>query len=274
MNWLSILDYLDNHALGLARTLVIAIVGFFIARWVKKRLYHFLEQHAANRTIQLYAVNIAYTFILIILMVILLGQLGVSTTSLIALLGASGITIGLALKDSFSNIASGFMIIILKPFKIGDLVEISGKIGTIDQINLITTRLKTANNEGIYVPNAKIFNDKIINKTFKETRRIDLSISISYSSDLLQAKAILNELIREDERILTVPTPTIAVKELADSAVVIAVRPWVNNSDYGKVRFSLLESIKTRFDQHGIVIPYPQMEVILHHNNQQGNKTS
>jgi len=178
-------------------------------------------------------------------------------------LGALGLAVGLALKDSLSNIAAGIMIILFRPFRIGDAVTIAGVTGSVQQIGLFNTVLHTPDNQKIIVPNSKILGDIITNITANETRRIDLVVGISYEDDIDKAKAILWELAAKDQRILKDPAPTIAVAELADSSVNLVFRPWVKTSDYWAVRFDLTEQIKKTFDAEGVSIPYPQQDVHL-----------
>jgi small conductance mechanosensitive channel len=193
-----------------------------------------------------------------------LGQLGIETLSIVAVVGAAGLAIGLALKDSLGNFAAGVMILIFRQFKSGDLIEAAGVIGEVEALDLLSTRLRTADNRTVFVPNGKLLNDNIINYSLKGTLRLDLVIGVSYDTDLSQARELLQEVLGEHPRVLREPEPTIGVLELADSKVRLAVRPWVENSDYWTVFFDLQELIKCRFDAAGIRIPYPQREVHLH----------
>lgn len=263
MDWQTIAIYLQGHTVTIVRALATLLVGILIARRVKLSLSELLKAHTKDPTLKLYVVNLVYALILVVLSLMLLGQLGVPTTSLITLLGASSLAVGLALKDSLSNIAGGLMLIGQKPFRIGDTIEVSGSLGTVDQINLFNTRIKTPNNEGIYIPNGKLLNDKINNKTFQQSRRLDLSIGISYDADLTKAKDIVHGILSADARILTHPAPVVGVKELADSALVLAVRPWVHKQDYGRVQLDLLEKIKVAFDDNQIEIPYQQLDITV-----------
>lgn len=193
-----------------------------------------------------------------------LDQLGVDTTSLVAILGAAGLAIGLSLQDSLKNFAAGVMLLLFKPFKAGDFVEAGGTSGSIKKIGIFTTTMTTPDNKEIIVPNGNIYGGNITNFSAKETRRVDMVVGIGYDADLLKAKEILKEMVAADERILAEPAPTVAVSELADSSVNFVVRPWVKAADFWGVKFDFTEAVKLRFDQEGISIPFPQMDVHLH----------
>ncbi len=192
-----------------------------------------------------------------------MGQLGTETASLVAISAAAGLAIGLALQGSLANFASGVMLIIFRPLKVGDFVEAGGATGTVREIGIFTSILSSPDNKKIYVPNANLTGAKIINYSAFGTRRIDLVAGVSYGDSLDLVKATLEQILAEDDRILTDPAPTIAVLELADSSVNFAVRPWVKEEDYWDVRFDTQEKIKQRFDEKGISIPFPQQDVHL-----------
>lgn len=204
--------------------------------------------------------------ILIVLMAVL-KQLGFDTNSLLALVGAAGLAIGLALQSSLQNFAAGFMLIIFKPFKNGDFVELVNTAGVVEKINIFSTTLRSGDNKEITVSNGSIYTNTIINYSSRNSRRIDLVIGISYESDLKKAKELLIKLINENTRVLKDPAPEVAVSELADSSVNFVVRPWVSTDAYWSVRFELIEKIKLTFDANGIVIPFPQMSVHLNKLN-------
>jgi len=193
-----------------------------------------------------------------------LSQLGIQTTSFIAILGAAGLAIGLALQGSLANFAAGVMMLIFKPFKIGDFIEGAGVSGTVEVIEIFNTQLRTGDNKLIIIPNAKLTSNNITNYSAKPTRRIELIIGIGYDDDIKKAKDILIQMLGDEKRILTDPAPFVGVKELADSSVNFTVRPWVKSSDFWPVTFGLTEAIKLRFDKEGINIPYPQQDVHLY----------
>ncbi len=193
-----------------------------------------------------------------------LNELGVDTTSLVAILGAAGLAIGLSLQGSLQNFAAGVMLLVFRPFKAGDVVEAGGAAGVVKSISIFTTIMTSGDNKEIIVPNGQIYSGTITNYSAKETRRVDMVVGIGYDADLKRAKEVLKELAAADSRILQDPAPTIAVAELADSSVNFVVRPWVKAADFWAVKFDFTEAVKLRFDQEGISIPFPQMDVHLH----------
>lgn len=252
-----------DKGIVLASSLFNLLVGLLVIRFISGRLSVYFKKKIKDPTIALFLLNIIYGAMILILSIMVLTKLGVPSASLLTVLGAGSLAIGLSIKDSLSNIASGIMLIFLRPFRIGDSVEAGGVFGSILQVNLFSTKLKTANNQVIYLPNKNIMNGRIDNYSEMPTRRIDLPVGVSYSAKLDEVKAVLLDIINEDERILKSPEPYIGVTSLADSAVIISVRPWVNKGDYALVLARLQETIKNRFDEKGIAIPYPQMDVHL-----------
>ena len=208
--------------------------------------------------------NIAYGILLVAVVLAAVDSLGVNVTSLMAILGAAGLAVGLALKDSLSNFASGVMIIIFRPFNIGDFVTAGGSSGVVDEIGLFATLMHTGDNQRIIVPNSAILNGTIVNTSALSTRRIDLVIGIGYDDNIGQARDIIMGILEADERIFKDPAPDVAVAELGDSSINLNVRPWVNAADYWTVRPDLLEHIKVQLDSAGISIPYPQQDVHMH----------
>jgi small conductance mechanosensitive channel len=199
--------------------------------------------------------------LLLFVIIAALSQLGIDTTSLIALLGAAGLAIGLSLQSSLSNFASGVMLIIFRPFTKGDFVEAGGATGVVDRISIFTTTMTTPDNKEVIVPNGAILGGNITNFSARPTRRVDMVFGISYDDDLKKAKDILTEIIAADDRVLAEPAPVITVGELADSSVNFLVRPWANSGDYWGVLWDTTEAVKLKFDEAGISIPYPQMDV-------------
>ena len=198
---------------------------------------------------------------LLVVIIASLNQLGVDTTSLIALIGAAGLAVGLALQGTLQNFAAGVMLIIFRPFKTGDFVEAGGCAGIVENVSIFNTVMRTGDNKEVTIPNGAIYGGTITNYSAKPTRRVDLVFGIGYDDDIKKAKAILEQLMNDDERILSDPAPLVAVGELADSSVNFNVRPWVNSADYWGVYFDLTENVKLAFDAAGISIPYPQMDV-------------
>jgi small conductance mechanosensitive channel len=211
--------------------------------------------------------NIFYLILMIAVLIASMSQLGVDTTSLIAVLGAAGLAIGLALQGSLSNFASGVLIVVLRPFRAGDFVEAGGKMGIVMKIELFSTTMRTPDNKILFIPNSKITSDCITNFSRQDTRRIDLVIGVSYDADLKVAKQTLTDVLEAEDRILPDPAYVIAVNELADSSVNFIVRPWVKAEDYWPTHWDLMEKIKIALDDAGVGIPYPQMDVHLHKND-------
>jgi small conductance mechanosensitive channel len=190
-----------------------------------------------------------------------LGQLGVETTSFIAVVGAAGLAIGLALQGALANFAAGVLLIIFRPFRVGHYIQGAGVAGTVEEIQIFTTKLKSPDNREIIVPNGKLMGDTITNFSAKDRRRVDLVFGIGYGDDILKAKKVIAEILEQDGRVLKDPPPTIGVLELGDSSVNIATRPWVNTADYWSVYFDTTEKVKQSFDAQSITIPFPQRDV-------------
>ena len=239
--------------------LLIFIVGRIVARLIARGVGKALTTARLDPILVNFAGAVVNTALLVLVIVFALSQLGLDTTSLVALVGAAGLAVGLALKDSLAHFAAGVMLIVFRPFKLGDYVEVGGVAGSVDKISIFSTRLKTPDNKVVTVPNGNIFGNTMVNYSEESTRRIDLVVGISYDSDLLKAKHLLDDIVGNHDKVLKDPEYRIAVSELADSSVNFIVRPWVNAADYWDVRFELLETIKLRFDAEGIEIPFPQM---------------
>jgi len=248
--------------LGIA--LAIFVIGRWIARWLTSVVRKLMTKSNMDVMLINFLGNLVYTVLILVVVMATLDHLGIKTTSLLAVFGAAGLAIGLALKDSLSNFSSGVMIILFRPFKVGDFIEAGGATGTVEEVRMFATILRTGDNRQIIVPNGQIYSDTITNYSAKPTRRIDLVFGIGYGDDLARAKKIIGDIMQQDERILSDPAPGIALGELADSSVNFNVRPWVKSADYWPVRADLLEKIKLAFDANGISIPYPQHDVYMH----------
>jgi small conductance mechanosensitive channel len=260
--WIS--ENAGTWALQIGIAIVIFVVGKIVARQVSKLIRKGMERAGSDPILVGFIGNVSYGLLLVAVVLAAIDSLGVNVTSLMAILGAAGLAIGLALKDSLSNFAAGVMIIIFRPFKIGDYITAGGTAGSVDEIGLFATMMHTPDNQRIIVPNSSIIGVNITNTSALPTRRVDLVFGIGYDDNIGQARDIIMSVIQADERILTDPEPGITVAELADSSVNLNVRPWVNSGDYWPVRADLLETIKTRFDEAGISIPYPQQDVYMH----------
>ncbi|MBJ7552287.1 mechanosensitive ion channel family protein [Marinomonas ostreistagni] len=257
------LPWLTEKGVAIIVGILIFFIGKMIAKkisgWIEKRLLH----SKVDKAVAGFASSILYALMFAGIVLMALGQIGVETTSFIAILGAAGLAVGLALQGSLSNFASGVLIILLRPFKTGDFVEVGGQMGTVDRIELFHTYLKTLDNRSVILPNSSVMDDTIINFSAHSTRRLDLTIGISYDADIRQARDLMKGILDSDERVLKDPAYAIFVSELADSSVNFSVRAWVNSSDLLQFKSDLLEKVKYTFDENGVGIPYPQMDVHL-----------
>lgn len=259
-----------TYGLNLLAAVVILIIGRWVARFLTNMLDKALQKADINPSLIGFLRSLAYYAIIIIAIVAALDRLGVQTTSFVAILGAAGLAVGLALEGSLANFAAGALILFLRPFKVGDMVEIAGKFGTVEEIQIFNTIIVTPDNKTVIIPNAQVTGDTITNYSRKGAIRLDMTFGIGYEDDLLKAKQLLQEIITADERVLPEPAPLVAVSELADSSVNFAVRPYVKVSDYWGVYFDITEQVKLRFDEAGISIPYPQTDVHLFPQNGNG----
>ena len=248
-----------------------AVVIFIVGRWIAKRLVDFARKMMAKGDIEdtlgHFLGNLLYAILMTVIVIAAINQLGVHTTSLLAVVGAAGLAIGLALQGSLSNFASGVMIVAFRPYRVGDFIEAGGVSGTVVEVQIFTTVLKSPDNKKIIVPNSQIMAGTIVNVSANPTRRLDLVAGCGYDDDLDKVRRVLEEIVAADDRVLSDPEPTIAVVELADSSVNFVVRPWVNAGDYWPTHFAMTEAIKKRFDAEGISIPYPQQDVHLYQHS-------
>lgn len=264
--------YLNTYLIPWGLRLVTAALVFILGRWIAKlvvRLMHrVMERAGIDPTLTKFLGSIVYTVLLLAVVIASLDRLGVNTTSLLAMLGAAGLAVGLALKDSLSNFSAGVMLIIFRPFKVGDFIEAAGTAGIVEHIQVFSTILLTPDNRQITVPNGAIFSGTIVNVSARDTRRIDMVFGIGYADDIDKARSLIMQIMSDDARILADPAPAVSLAELADSSVNLNVRPWVNSADYWAVRSDLLEKIKEAFDNNGISIPFPQRDVHLYQSEQ------
>ncbi|MCP4577171.1 MAG: mechanosensitive ion channel [Deltaproteobacteria bacterium] len=248
--------------------IIAAVAIFIIGRWIAKGLRNLLRRMMTrgkvDETLISFICNLSYVALLAFVIIAALSKLGIQTTSLIAILGAASLAIGLALKGSLSNFAAGVMMIIFRPFKVGDFIEGGGTSGTVEEIQIFSTQLKTADNKTVIIPNAKIFGDKIVNYSTKGTRRVDMTFGIGYDDDIDKARSVILEIINGDERVLKDQAPVVAVSELADSTVNFTVRVWTKSGDYWGFLWDTTETVKKRFDAESIGIPYPQQDIHLY----------
>jgi small conductance mechanosensitive channel len=255
--------WVSNYAIKIVIALLIFLIGKWLSRKLSKVLGKVLQKNNVDQILVKFLESISYYIMLIMVLIAAAGQLGIATTSFLTVLGAAGLAIGLALKNSLSNFASGVMLILFRPFSVGDFVTAGGASGTVNSVNIFNTVLTTPDNQKVIVPNNSITSGNITNVTANPTRRINLVIGIGYEDDIPKAKGILMEIIKSDERVLNEPAPSVAVSELADSSVNFVVRPWVKTGDYWNTLCDLTERIKLTFDKEGISIPYPQQDLHL-----------
>jgi small conductance mechanosensitive channel len=268
ISWDEVVTFLKTSALDFGIALITAIVIFYVGRLVVKMITRgmrkVMDAREVDKTLVTFVSNLVNMILMVVVVIAAVGALGVQTTSFIAILGAAGLAVGLALQGSLSNFASGVLIIIFRPYKVGDWIEGAGISGGVEEVQILTTVLKTGDNKQIIVPNSQIMGGIITNYSANDTRRVDMVVGVSYEDDLDKVRKTIEELIAADDRILDEPAPTIAVSELADSSVNFVVRPWVKTADYWGVMFDLTEAIKKRFDQDGISFPFPQQDVHLY----------
>jgi small conductance mechanosensitive channel len=244
---------------------IVAIIIFIVGRWIAKAVRKLIRRVMTKRemepTITNFVCNLVYIALLAFVIIASINQLGIQTTSFIAVIGAAGLAIGLALQGSLANFAAGFLLILFRPFKVGDFIEGAGTSGIVESIQVFVTTLRTPDNKAVIIPNGSLTSGNIINYSAKDTRRVDFVFGVSYDDDLQKVKQVLEEILSQEDRILTDPAPTIGLLEMADSSINFAVRPWVKTADYWDVYFGVMETVKQRFDQEGISIPFPQRDV-------------
>jgi small conductance mechanosensitive channel len=248
--------------------LVMALAIFFIGKWIARAISNAIvrgmDKKNVDTTLSKFIGSLTYTALFAFVIIAALGQLGIQTASFVAIVGAAGLAVGFALQGSLSNFAAGILLILFRPIRAGDFVEAAGEAGVIEEVGIFATLMKTGDNKVITIPNSGIMGGNITNYSVKPTRRIDMVVGIAYDADIRKAKQILQDIMDKDERVLADPAVTIGVAELADSSVNFVVRPWVNAADYWPTKFDLLETIKYRFDEEGVGIPFPQVDVHMH----------
>lgn len=255
----TLVELATTYGLKVLGAILILIVGRIVAGWARKLVIKMMGRGHVDRAIQGFVRGLVYYLIIAFTWIAVLSKFGVETASLVAVLGMAGFAVGFALQGSLSNFAAGIMLLIFRPFKIGDYVDIAGTSGTVKDLQLFVTIMNTPDNIRIIVPNGQVFGSIIKNYSAEDTRRVDLVVGIGYGSDIKKAEKVMREIVEADSRVLKDPATQIAVAELADSSVNFVLRPWVNRDDYWAVKFDVTEKIKERFDAEGIEIPFPQM---------------
>ena len=263
--------YLFPYAANIAFALVIFFVGKWLANTLTNVVVKLLQRSKMDDILISFVTSITKAILLLFVAIAALNQLGIDTTSLIALLGAAGLAVGLALQNSLQNFAAGVMLIVFRPFKAGDFVELAGVAGVVENIGIFSSVLRTGDNRELIIPNGAIYGGIITNYSARSTRRVDMVFGVDYGDDLREAKALLRTIILADDRVLAEPEPVIAVSELADSSVNFIVRPWVKSADYWPVLWDTTEKVKLEFDAQGLSIPFPQMDI--HLPNDDGHST-
>ena len=267
--------YVNTYAIpwgiNIAMAIVIFVLGRMVVGVIISMIGKIMSKSKYDPMLVDFLKSILNAILMLFVIVASLDQLGVDTTSLVAILGAAGLAIGLSLQDSLKNFAAGVMLLVFKPFRSGDFIEAGGTAGVVKKIGIFTSTMNTPDNKEIIVPNGKIYGDNIVNYSAMDTRRVDMTFGIGYGDDLLKAKNLLEQMVKEDERILEEPAPVVAVSSLGDSSVNFIVRPWVKKEDFWGVMWSFTENVKLRFDQEGISIPFPQMDVHLYKEDEEQN---
>ena len=262
------IEMLQELAMLYGVQLILALAIFIVGKWVVKRIASIVQRILAKNNvdpaIEHFVSSLVSWTLLFFVVIASLGQLGIQTASFVAILGAAGLAVGLALQGSLANFAAGVLILIFRPFKVGDFIEVAGVSGVVQKIQIFTTELHSPDNKKIIVPNGGVISGNITNYSANETRRVDMVFGIGYSDDIDAAKAVLQSVVAPEPRVLGEPAPTIAVVELADSSVNLVCRPWVNTADYWDVYFNITEAAKKALDAQGISIPFPQRDIHIH----------
>lgn len=258
-----------DHGLSVIGAILILIAGYLVANWASKKVKtNASKSSAIDDTLVPIFAQTTRVLIIIVTILAVLGQFGVQTTSIVAVLGASALAVGLALQGTLSNVAAGVMLLILRPFKIGDAVSIGSTMGVVDSIGLFTTEMHSFDNIGISMPNSKVWGAEIQNLNRFDTRRVDMEFGIGYGDDMDKAMKIIKEILDGDDRVLQDPEPLIAISNLGDSSVDIRVRPWTHRSNVWPLRYDITKKVKENFDANGISIPFPQRDVHLFKENE------
>ena len=267
-DWANLWEIIRTQGVELAINVAIAIAIFYIGKFfvsmIVRGMRKVMQKQEIDKTLETFVSNLVRMVLMVVVAIAAISALGIETTSFIAIFGAAGLAVGLALQGSLSNFAAGVLIVLFRPFRVGDFIEGAGIAGVVEPVQILTTVLKTGDNKQIIVPNGQIMDSIITNYSAKDTRRIDMVVGVSYDDDLDKVRSVLEELVAADDRILEDPAVTIAVSDLADSSVNFVLRPWTKTADYWGVKFDLTEAIKKRFDKEGISFPFPQQDVHLY----------
>ena len=253
----------EAYAVNILIAIIILVVGMWVAKLITKSVGKVLKKKEMDETLVKFMTSIVKTLLYAVVIIAAIDKAGIESTSIVAILGAAGLAVGLALQGSLSNFAAGVMLIIFKPIKVGDFVEAAGVMGVIEEIGIFVTTLTSPDNKTIFVPNSQMGGGAIVNYSTKDTRRVDMEFGIGYSDDIDKARSVILDILNTDDRILKDPQADVFVATLADSSVNFKVRPWVKGEDYWGVYFDVTENIKKKFDENNISIPFPQRDVHL-----------
>ncbi|MEM8565834.1 MAG: mechanosensitive ion channel domain-containing protein [Bacteroidota bacterium] len=259
-----LMTYGVDYGLAIVKAIIILVIGLWIIKALRNGFSKLLDKRNIDASLKPFLRSLLYNILLVLLILSVLSTLGIQMTSFVAIIGAAGLAVGLALQGTLQNFAGGVIILVLRPFKVGDYIDGGGHSGTVKEIQIFNTVLMTPDNKKIIIPNGGLSNSSITNFSAEPTRRIDLVFGIGYDDDIKKAKDLLETIVSSDDRVLKDPAHQIAVSELADSSVNFVVRPWVNAADYWGVYFDLHEKVKIEFDKAGISIPFPQRDVHIY----------
>ncbi|PIW60882.1 mechanosensitive ion channel domain-containing protein [Shewanella sp. CG12_big_fil_rev_8_21_14_0_65_47_15] len=254
-------DLVMTYGLKILFAIIIFFVGKYFSGVAQKLVRKLLNSRKIDPTVVSFVANLTWAVVFVFTVIATLGQIGVQTASLVAVIGAAGLAVGLALQGSLSNFASGVLMVLFRPCRVGDYIEAAGIAGTVDEITIFSTKLRTPDNKVIVAPNSAIMNGTITNYSASENRRIDLVIGVSYSADIALTKKVLTDILDNNQYVLKDPSYTVGLSELANSSINFVVRPWVKTADYWTARFEILEQIKNALDAANIEIPFPQMDI-------------
>lgn len=262
----SILPLIQEFGLKLIYAVLVIVIGLWIAKAITRGVRKTMDKRGVDPSLQPFLGGLIGTLLKVMVYISAISMLGIQMTSFIAILGAAGLAVGMALSGTLSNFAGGVMILIFKPFKVGDFIDAQGHMGTVKEIQIFNTIMKTPDNKTIIIPNGGLSTGSMVNFSTEPQRRVDMTFGIGYGDDTSKAREVLNKLIEADERILKDPAPFMAVSELADSSVNIVVRVWCNAADYWGIYFDMQEKVYNKFNEEGLNIPFPQMDVHVHNS--------
>lgn len=263
--WDEVVTYLTLYGMDVLGAILIFIVGWIVAGWLSKKVRQRSERSKTiDATLTPLLEKTTKILVLLVTVLAVLNQFGIQTASLVALLGAAGLAIGLAWQGTLADIAAGVMLLVMRPFNVGDAVEVAGEMGVVDEIGLVVTKLNTFDNVAVVMPNSNVWDDKIKNFSANEIRRVDMVVGFGYDDNMDSAVQTIKQILDADERVLDNPEPQIAISELGDNAVNMIVRPWTKKDNYWPLKFDLTKRIKERFDEESISFPYPQRDVHIH----------